>query len=51
LLGFFWLWGCSLRRDLPQLYPELLIVGLLVDIVNIDVADDAVFVDDKDRPL
>jgi hypothetical protein len=51
LLGFF---GFGRRRpwcDLPQLGPQHLVVGLLVDIVDVDVADDPLRVDNKDGPL
>ena len=41
----------SFRVDTPQHFQHHFIIGLMVDIVDVDVADITALIDDEDRPL
>jgi hypothetical protein len=46
-----WLPGGCLWVDFPENITHNFIIGLLIDIMDVDVADNAGFVDDEDRSL
>jgi hypothetical protein len=41
----------SLGIDLPQDLAQLFVIGLVIDIVNIDISDDARLIDNEESPL
>lgn len=49
--GWFRLAGGCLGIDLPQGFAQLFVIRLVVDIVDIDIADDACLIDDEERPF
>jgi hypothetical protein len=48
---FRWSTGCSFWIDRPQFRKEDFVIRLIIDIMNIDVADDSFFVEDEERPF